>query len=74
MIEILSSPLLVSFDGSPFRNASTVDVLVAVNVVVNNCQVSVVVQLVQEFSAARIGLPLMSTSTVLVVPKMPVGL
>jgi hypothetical protein len=72
--DTLSRPLLLSLDGSPLRNRSVVEALVAVNVVANICHACVVVQVVQLLVKAPNDVAFSDTSTVLVTPKPVLGL
>ena len=72
--ETLSRPFELSLAGSPLRNVSVVELLVATNVVVNSSHVKLEVHVVQLFSKGPSEDPFSDTSTVLVVPKIPVGL
>ena len=64
----------MSVPGSPLRNLSVVDVLVAVKVSLHDCHICVVVAAVVLFVHAVSDVPSSDTSTVLVVPNMPPGL
>ena len=66
----LSSPLLLSLGGSPFRKPSVVEPLVALKMWVN-CSQFCVVGLTVEFVSEKVGVPFIETLTVLVVPKIP---
>ena len=73
--ETLSRPFELSFPGSALRKSSVVDEPLAVNEVLNSSQTSVpvVVLLLVKAPSNDQSSPPVSTSTVLVVPKIPPG-
>jgi hypothetical protein len=64
----------LSLAGSAFRNFTVVEVLVAVNVVMNLCHACCVAQVVQLFVNMPNAVALAKTLTVLVTPKPVFGL